>query len=131
MNKLISPDQTNFQLKSTFWLSVTAGSIILPIVIHRLIHQIWQIGIGATIISLGLFMATWSCYKKVYNSLYTFVLLTPFSILYVAYLTNTVGISGTFWCYPTVLLFYNVRASGMDIKYYIRHDHSSSGVASS
>ena len=106
MNTLISPHQTDFQLKSTFWLSVTAGSLILPFAIYHLTHQNWQIGIGAIIISLALFLCAWSCHKKTYKSVYVFFLLTPFSTLFVAYLTNTVGMSGTYWSYPTVLLFY-------------------------
>jgi len=108
MNRLISPGQTDFQLKSTLWLFAAAGSLILPFAIYDLTHQNWQIGIGALIIALGLFLGSWSCYRKVYKSVYTFVLLSPFSTLYLAYLTNTVGISGTYWCYPTVLLFYFV-----------------------
>jgi len=106
MNKLISPDQSEFQFKSTFWLSATAGSLILPFAIYHLTYQSWQIGMGAMIVTLGLFVGTWSCYRKTYNSLYTFLLLTPVSTVLVAYLTNTVGISGSFWSYPTVLLFY-------------------------
>ncbi len=106
MNKLILPNQTDFQLKSTFWLSVTAGSLILPFAIYHLTHQSWQIGMGALIVAIGLFIGTWSCYRKAYNSVYTFVLLTPISTVLVAYLTNTVGVSGSFWSYPTVLLFY-------------------------
>lgn len=106
MKGLISREQTDFQLKSTFWLSLTGGSLIVIIAIVHLTLQNWQIGTGAIIIGLGLFLGTWTCYKKTYNSIYTFLLLTPFSTMYVAYLTNSVGISATFWCYPTVLLFY-------------------------
>lgn len=106
MNRLITSYQTHFQLKSSLWISATGGSLILPFAIYYLFNQAWGLGFGAMFISLGLFLGTWTCYKKSYNSVYTFVLLTPFSIFYVAYLTNTVGISGTNWCYPTVLLFY-------------------------
>ncbi|MCJ8321924.1 MAG: GGDEF domain-containing protein [Colwellia sp.] len=108
MNGLITPDQTDFQLKSTLWLFSAAGSLILPFAIYDLIHQKLQIGIGALIIAFALFFGSWCCYRKTYKPVYTFVLLSPFCTLYLLYLTNTVGISGTYWCYPTILLFYFV-----------------------
>jgi len=108
MNKLASSDQTDFQLKSTLWLFAAAGSLILPFAIYDLTHQNLRIGMGALIIALCLFLGSWGCYRKTYKPVYTFVLLSPFCTLYLVYLTNTVGISGTFWCYPTVLLFYFV-----------------------
>ena len=106
MNTLNSQHETSFHLKSTFWLSVTAGTLILPFAIYHLTHQHVGVGIGAIIISLSLYLVAWSCHKKIYKTVYTFIWLTPFTTLFVAYLTNEVGISGTYWCYPTVLLFY-------------------------
>ncbi len=106
MNILTSPDQTDFQLKSTFWLSITAGSLVLPFAIYHLTHQHLGIGIGAMITSLSLFLAAWSCHRKTYKTVYTFVWLAPFTTLFVAYLTDKLGISGTYWSYPTVLLYY-------------------------
>ena len=106
MNILTSPHQTDFQLKSTFWLSITAGSLVLPFAIYHLIFQHSGVGIGAMITSLSLFLAAWSCHKKTYKTVYTFIWLTPFTALFVAYLTNKIGISGTYWCYSTVLLYY-------------------------
>ena len=106
MNILISPHQTDFQLKSTFWLSITAGSLVLPFAIYHLAFQHVGIGIGAVITSLSLFLAAWSCHRKTYKTVYTFIWLTPFTTLFVAYLTNKIGISGTYWCYSTVLLYY-------------------------
>lgn len=108
MNRLAKQDQTDFQLKSTLWLFSAAGSLILPFAIYDLTHQNIQIGIGALIIAIALFLGSWGCYKKIYKPVFTFVLLSPFSTLYLVYLTNTVGISGTYWCFPTVLLFYFV-----------------------
>jgi diguanylate cyclase (GGDEF)-like protein len=105
-NIFISPHQTYFQLKSTFWLSITAGSLVLPFAIYHLTHQHGGIGIGAVITSLSLYLAAWSCHRKTYKTVYTFVWLTPFTTLFVAYLTNKLGISGTYWCYSTVLLYY-------------------------
>lgn len=106
MNSLISSRLIDFQLKSTFWLSITAGSLILPFAIYHVVHQNVQTAIGASIVSLSLYLSAWHCRKKTYNPIYIFLLLTPFSTLYVAYLMNAVGISGSYWCYPTVLLFY-------------------------
>ncbi len=106
MNTLISPHQTDFQLKSTFWLSITAGSIVLPFAIYHLSYQYVGIGIGGIITSLSLYLTAWSCHRKTYKTVYTFVWLTPFTTLFVAYLTNKLGISGTYWCYSTVLLYY-------------------------
>jgi diguanylate cyclase (GGDEF)-like protein len=110
MNTLTSPHQIDFQLKSTFWLSVVAGSLTLPIGIYHLTQQNLYTAAGAMIVSLGLFLAAWHCHRKTYKSVYIFVLLVPFSTLYVAYLINTIGISATYWCYPTVLLFYFVMS---------------------
>jgi len=107
-NKFISHDQADFQLKATLWLFSVAGSLILPFAMYDIIHQHYLIGIGALIIAAGLFFGSWNCYKKTYKPIYTFLFLGPFSTLYIAYLTNTVGVSGTFWCYPTILLFYFV-----------------------
>ena len=106
MNTLNSRHQTDFHLKSTFWLSVTAGSLILPFAIYHLTHEHGGIGIGAVITSLSLFLVAWSCHKKTYKTVYTFIWLTPFTTFFVAYLTNEIGISGTYWCYSTVLLYY-------------------------
>lgn len=106
MNRLNSRYQTDFYLKSTFWLSVTAGSLVLPFAIYHLTSQDSGIGIGAMITTLSLYLVAWSCHKKTYKTVYTFVWLTPFTTLFVAYLTNKLGISGTYWCYSTVLLYY-------------------------
>ena len=110
MNTSTSPHHIDFQLKATFWLAVTAGSLILPFAIYHLIHQNLYTALGAMTISLSLFLAAWHCHRKTYNSVYIFVLLTPFSTFYVAHLMNTVGISATYWCYPTVLLFYFIMS---------------------
>ncbi|WP_440875277.1 GGDEF domain-containing protein [Thalassotalea sp. PLHSN55] len=107
-NKLISPEQTEFQLKSTLWLFTAAGSLILPFALYDISQGKWQIGLGALIIAFALFLGSWCCYKKTYKPIYTFLLLSPFSTFFLLYLTNTVGISGTYWCYPTILLFYFV-----------------------
>ena len=107
-NRLISPEQTEFQLKSTLWLFSAAGSLILPFAIYDLTHDHIRIGIGALLIAFALFWGSWCCFNKTYKPVYTFALLSPFSTLYLLYLTNTVGISGTYWCYPTILLFYFV-----------------------
>lgn len=104
--KLTSPEQTDFQLKSTLWLFSMAGSLILPFAIYDLTNQQVAIGIGAMTIAFALFLGSWSCYKKAYKPIYTFILLSPFSTAFLAYLTTTVGISGTYWCFPTVILFY-------------------------
>lgn len=98
--------QTDFHLKSTFWLSVTAGTLIVPFAIYHLTHQHGVIGIGAMITSLSLYLVAWSCRRKIYKTVYTFVWFTPFATFFVAYLTDKIGISGTYWCYPTVLLYY-------------------------
>lgn len=107
-NKFTSPEQADFQLKSTFWLFSAAGSLILPFALYDLTHQQFKIGIGALIIAIGLFYGSWCCYKKTYKPIYTFLLLGPFSTAFIAFLTNSVGISGSYWCYPTILLFYFV-----------------------
>lgn len=106
MDDLNSRHQTDFHLKSTFWLSVTAATLIVPFAIYHLTHQYGGIGIGAVITSLSLYLVAWSCHKKTYKTVYTFIWLTPFTTLFVAYLTDKVGITGTFWCYSTVLLYY-------------------------
>lgn len=106
MNTLTSRHQTDFYLKSTFWLSVTAGSLVLPFGIYHLTHQHGGIGVGAMITTLSLYLVAWSCHRKTYKTVYTFIWLTPFTTLFVAYLTNKLGISGTYWCYSTVLLYY-------------------------
>lgn len=106
MDDLVSRHQTDFHLKSTFWLSVTAGTLILPFTFYHMAHQHVGIGIGALITSLSLYLAAWGCYRKTYKTIYTFVWLTPFAALFVAYLTNLLGITGTYWCYATVLLYY-------------------------
>jgi len=106
--KFTSPEQADFQLKSTLWLFSAAGSLILPFAIYDLTQQHLQIGIGAFIIAICLFFGSWNCYKKTYKPIYTFLFLGPFSTFYLAYLTYTVGVSGTYWCYPTILLFYFV-----------------------
>lgn len=106
MNILTSPHQTDFQLKATFWLSITAGSLILPFAIYHLTHIYVGIGIGAVVTSLSLFLVAWICHKKTYKTVYTFIWLTPFTTFFIAYLTHKLGISGTYWCYSTVLLYY-------------------------
>jgi diguanylate cyclase (GGDEF)-like protein len=106
MDDLNSRYQTDFYLKSTFRLAVTAGTLILPFAFYHLTHEHAGIGIGAVITSLSLYLIAWACHRKIYKTIYTFIWLTPLTTLFVAYLTNTVGISGTYWCYPTVLLFY-------------------------
>lgn len=106
MSTLTSSLQREFQLKSMLRLSITAGSVLFPIAIYHLLYNDLKIGAGALAISLGLFLGSWSCYKKTYNSIYTFILLIPFSTYYVAYQMSTVGISFSYWSYPTVLLFY-------------------------
>ncbi|MEW8086747.1 MAG: GGDEF domain-containing protein, partial [Candidatus Thiodiazotropha endolucinida] len=106
MDDLNSRHQTEFHLKSTFWLSVTAATLILPFAFYHLTHQHVGIGIGAVITSLSLYLVAWSCHKKTYKTIYTFVWLTPFTTLFVAYLTNLLGITGTYWCYSTLILYY-------------------------
>ncbi|MES9834031.1 MAG: GGDEF domain-containing protein [Candidatus Thiodiazotropha sp. DIVDIV] len=106
MDGFNSQHETDFHLKSTFWLSVTAGTLVLPFAIYHLTHQHGGIGIGAVITSLSLYVVAWSCYRKTYKTVYTFIWLTPFTTLFVAYLTNKLGISGSYWCYSTVLLYY-------------------------
>ncbi|MEW8200427.1 MAG: GGDEF domain-containing protein, partial [Candidatus Thiodiazotropha endolucinida] len=56
--------------------------------------------------SLSLYVVAWSCHRKTYKTIYTFVWLTPFTTLFVAYLTNLLGITGTYWCYSTLILYY-------------------------
>ena len=106
MNGLDSRHQTDFHLKSTFWLSVTAGTLILPFAIYHLTYQHGGIGIGAVVTSLSLYLVAWGCHRKTYKTVYTFIWLTPFTTLFVAYLTEKIGITGTYWCYSTVLLYY-------------------------
>ncbi|MBW9274796.1 MAG: GGDEF domain-containing protein [Candidatus Thiodiazotropha sp. (ex. Lucinisca nassula)] len=106
MEDLTSRYQTDFHLRSTFWLSVTAGTLILPFAYYHLTYQHVGIGIGAVITSLSLYLVAWSCHRKTYKTIYTFIWLTPFTTFFVAYLTNLLGITGTYWCYSTVLLYY-------------------------
>ncbi len=106
MDDLNSRHQTDFHLKSTFWLSVTAATLILPFGFYHLSHQYGGIGIGAVITSLSLYMVAWLCHRKTYKTIYTFIWLTPFTTLFVAYLTNLLGITGTYWCYSTLILYY-------------------------
>jgi len=102
--------QNDLQHVATFWLSVTAGSLILPFSIYHLTQHNVSTALGALVVSASLFFAAWHCHRKTYNSIYVFLLLTPFSTLYVAHLMNTIGISATYWCYPTVLLFYFIMS---------------------
>ena len=106
MNRTNSLHEADFHLKSTFWLSVIAGSLIIPFALYHLTHQHRGVGIGAVITTLSLYLVAWSCHKKIYKTVYTFVWLTPFTTLFVAYLTYKVGISGTYWCFSTVVLYY-------------------------
>ncbi|WP_428607315.1 GGDEF domain-containing protein [Sedimenticola sp.] len=106
MKTITSLHETDFHLKSTFWLSITAGTLVLPFAYYHLAYQDPVIGIGAVITSVSLYMVAWLCYKKIYKTIYTFIWLTPFTTIFVAYLTNKIGISGTYWCYSTVLLYY-------------------------
>jgi len=106
MDNLNSRYLTDFYLKSTLWLSVTAGSLVLPFAFYHLTHGHVGIGIGAVITSLNLYLVAWACHRKRYKTIYTFVWLTPFTTLFVAYLTSVVGISGTYWCYSTLILYY-------------------------
>jgi diguanylate cyclase (GGDEF)-like protein len=106
MDELNSRHQTDFHLKSTFWLSVTAATMILPFGFYHLTHQHTGIGIGAVITSLSLYLVAWGSYRKTYKTIYTFIWLTPFTTLFVAYLTNLLGITGTYWCYSTLILYY-------------------------
>ena len=97
---------TDFYLRSTFLLSVIAGTLILPFAVYHLTHGHTGIGIGAVITSLSLCLVAWTCHKKIYKTIYTFLWLTPFTTLFVAYLTSFVGITGTYWCYSTLILYY-------------------------
>ena len=106
MDDLISRHETDFHLKSTFWLSLTAGTLVLPFAFYHLTYQHGGIGIGAVITSLSLYLVAWGCYGKTYKTIYTFIWLGPFTTLFVAYLTEKLGITGTYWCYSTVLLYY-------------------------
>ncbi|MCU7850662.1 MAG: GGDEF domain-containing protein [Candidatus Thiodiazotropha sp. (ex Monitilora ramsayi)] len=106
MDDLTSRHETDFHLKSTFWLSVTAGTLVLPFAFYHLTYQHEGIGIGAVITSLSLYFVAWRCHKKSYKTIYTFIWLGPFTTLFVAYLTEKIGITGTYWCYSTVLLYY-------------------------
>ncbi len=106
MDGLKSRHQTEFHLKSTFWLSITAATLILPFGFYHLSHQHVGIGIGAMITSLSLYLVAWLSHRKTYKTIYTFIWLTPFTTLFVAYITNIVGITGTYWCYSTLILYY-------------------------
>lgn len=106
MKIITSLHETDFHLKSTFWLSITAGTLVLPFAYYHLVYQDPGIGIGAVITSASLYLVSWLCYRKIYKTVYTFIWLTPFTTFFVAYLTNKIGISGTYWCYSTVLLYY-------------------------
>ncbi len=106
MKIITSLHETDFHLKSTFWLSITAGTLVLPFAFYHLVYEHQGIGIGAVITSLSLFLVAWLIYNKTYKTIYTFIWLTPFTTFFVAYLTNKIGISGTYWCYSTVLLYY-------------------------
>lgn len=106
MDDLYSRYQTDFYLKSTFWLSVIAGTLILPFAFYHMTLGHVGIGIGAVIISFSLYLVAWACKRKIYKTIYTFIWLTPFTTLFVAYLTNFVGITGTYWCYSTLILYY-------------------------
>ena len=106
MNTITSLHETDFHLKSTFWLSVTAGTLVLPFAYYHLAYQYQGIGIGAVITSVSLYLVAWLCYRRIYKTVYTFIWLTPLTTFFVAYLTDKIGISGTYWCYSTVLLYY-------------------------
>ncbi len=106
MDKLNSRHQTDFHLKSTFWLSVTAATLILPFAFYHLTQEHSGIGFGAAITSVSLYLVAWGSHRKTYKTIYTFIWLTPFTTLFVAYLTNLVGITGTYWCYSTLILYY-------------------------
>lgn len=106
MDDLNSRHQTDFHLRSTYWLSITAATLILPFGFYHLTHVHVGIGIGAVITSLSLLLVAWLSHRKTYKTIYTFIWLTPFTTLFVAYLTNLVGITGTYWCYSTLILYY-------------------------
>lgn len=106
MDDLTSRHETEFHLRSTYWLSITAGTLILPFGFYHLTHQHAGIGVGAVITSLSLYLVAWGCHRKTYKTIYTFIWLTPFTTLFVAYLTNLVGVTGTYWCYSTLILYY-------------------------
>lgn len=106
MDDLNSRYLTHFYLKSTFLLAVIAGTLILPFAVYHLTHGHTGVGIGAVVTSLSLYLVAWTCHRKTYKTIYTFIWLTPFTTLFVAYLTNFVGITGTYWCYSTLILYY-------------------------
>jgi diguanylate cyclase (GGDEF)-like protein len=106
MENLNSRHQTEFHLKSTFWLSITAATLIMPFGFYHLSHQYVGIGIGAVITALSLYLVAWLSHRKTYKTIYTFIWLTPFTTFFVAYLTNLLGITGTYWCYSTLILYY-------------------------
>lgn len=78
----------------------------MPFAFYHLTHEHVGIGIGALVTSLSLYLVSWACKRKTYKTIYTFIWLTPFTTLFVAYLTNVVGITGTYWCYSTLILYY-------------------------
>ena len=106
MDDLNSRYLTDFYLKSTFWLAVTAGTLVLPFAFYHLTYEHAGIGIGAAITSLSLYLVAWACYRKTYKTIFTFIWLTPLTTWLVAYVTSLVGISGTYWCYSTLILYY-------------------------
>jgi hypothetical protein len=57
---------TDFYLKSTFWLGVTAGTLVLSFAFYHLTHDHKGIGIGAAITALSLYLVAWACHKNIY-----------------------------------------------------------------
>lgn len=106
MDDLNSRYQTDFYLKSTFRLAVTAATLIIPFAIYHLSYKHLGVGIGAVITALSLYIVAWACYRKKYKTIYTFIWFTPFTTLFIAYIIYFIGITGTYWCYPTLILFY-------------------------
>ncbi len=106
MDDLNSRYQTDFYLKSTFRLAITAGTLIWPFAFYHLSHEHVGIGIGAVITLLSLYLVAWACYKKKYKTTYTFIWLTPFTTAFVAYMIYILGVTGAFWSYPTLILYY-------------------------